>query len=62
MPPYFTMSDVGWLQSPSPVFVTGRTRNCTVAPGVRPDTVVLACSVLGTTTHVWPPSVLYCHS
>jgi hypothetical protein len=32
------MSEVGWLRSPSPVFVTARYRNVTVAPGVRPET------------------------
>ncbi len=36
--------------------------NCTVEPGTRPATVVLACSVGGAVIHVLPPSVLYCHS
>src|SRR5258708_40290468 len=56
------MGDTGWLQSPSPARVTGRCLNCTVAPGTRPATVVLACSVVGAVSQVLPPSVLYCHS
>jgi hypothetical protein len=55
------MSDCGWLQSPSPLFVTERYRNSTVSPGVRPDTTVLDWRVLGADTHVLPASVLYCH-
>jgi hypothetical protein len=59
---YFTSSDVGWLQSPSPVLVAARYRNITVAPGVSPETVVLVCSVDAEVTHVLPPSVLYRHT
>ncbi len=56
------MSDTVWLQSPSPLFVTGRYRNCTVAAGASPATVVFAFSVNAAGTHVLPPSRLYCHS
>ena len=37
----WTMSDCGWLQSPSPALVTARYLNCTVAPGVWPAMDVL---------------------
>jgi hypothetical protein len=59
---HFTMSVTVWLQLPSPVFVTGRYRNSTVAPGVSPGTVVFACRVAGAVAHVLPPSRLYSHS
>jgi len=59
---YFTMSWTVWLQLPSPVFVTGRYRNSTVTPGVKPVTVVAAWRVDGAITQVFPPSVLNCHS
>src|SRR4029077_4959066 len=55
---YFTISEFGWLQSPSPFLVTGRYRNSMVAPGVRPETVVLACSVLGAASHLFAGYVL----
>ncbi len=59
---HFTRTDVGWLQSPSPVLVTARYRNMTVEATARPSTVVFACSVDGKVDHVLPPSVLICHS
>jgi hypothetical protein len=60
-PPYLTMIVVTWLQSPSPAFVPARYRNITLAPGVRPGTVVDVFSVLPAASHVLP-SMLYCHS
>src|SRR5579859_401999 len=54
--------DTGWLQSPSPVLVTARDLNRTVAPGAKPAMVVLAWSVTGAVTQVLPPSRLCCHS
>ena len=61
-PAYLTTIDVGWLQFPSPVRVTPRLRNMTVAPGVSPESVVLAWRVLGMSVHVLPPSRLDSHS
>jgi hypothetical protein len=36
--------------------------NWTLAPGVKAVIVVLAWRVPGAKIHVFPPSVLYCHS
>jgi hypothetical protein len=62
VPAYFTRIDVGWLQSPGPVLVVARYRNSTVVATGKFEMVVFACNVMGTSTHVLPPSTLYCHS
>jgi len=56
------MSTTAWLQSPSPVFVMARYRNCVAVPTGSPVIVVDAFSVPGVGTQVLPPSTLYCHS
>lgn len=60
--PHFTRYVTTWLQSPSPVRLSGRNRKEQLVPTGRLVTVVRDCSVGGTAVHVFPPSELHCHS
>jgi hypothetical protein len=59
---HFTRYVTTWLQSPSPVRVSARTRKEQLVPTGSPSTLVRDCSVGGSDVQVLPPSPLHCHS
>src|ERR1019366_5637570 len=59
---HFTLSVIGWPQSPWPLGVRARNRNCTLVHTGRPKMVVFACVVDSAAVQVLPPSALHSQS